>query len=252
MAAGCVGEGLAPSVWPPPNFRLVVEELRRDGESVHVVRRFQVNADGVVIYGTSSRPLVDASTGASWPVFDRLSVYRLEPKCVRALARRLDRIGIGELVAPVVGQESDAGSSLVVRWRAFEQRRDLPMSGRLRGQMAEIMGVISAHLPPGESFGVEMSKPIVTVLRGVPAPVEDLRGALAAYREQLRADPGDEAVLLATFALACSAGDRAGAERLLSQWLELKVGEVSGGFGDRPEQNPRDRAKLLAGFLPPK
>ena len=66
------------------------------------------------------------------------------------------------------------------------------MSGRLRGQMAEIMGVISAHLPPGESFGVEMSKPIVTVLRGVPAPVEDLPGALAAYREQLRADPGDE------------------------------------------------------------
>ena len=232
LAASCVGEGLPPSVWPPPNFRLVVEELSREGRSAHVVRRFQVNAEGTVIYGTSSQPLVDSGTGASWPVFDRLSVYRLEPKCVRALARRLDRAGIGELVVPAAGAESGSGVGLVVRWRAFEERRDLPSSGRLRGLMADIMAIVSAHLPDGESFEIEQSKPVVTVLRGVPVPVEDAAGALAAYREQLNADPGDEDVLLATYALACSVGERAEAERLLAQWIELKAGESSSGFED--------------------
>lgn len=250
LAGACIGDGLRPSVWPPPNFRLVVEEMRRDGESVDVVRRFQVNADGVVIYGTSSRPLVDATSGASWPVFDRLSVYRLEPKCVRGLARRLDRLGIGELVVPAAGSEPATGAGLVVRWRAFEQRRDLPMSGRVRGQLADIMAVISAHLPDGESFDVEMRKPVVTVLRGVPAPVDDAKGALLAYRERLRADPEDEGVLLATYALACSAGERAAAERVLARWVKLKSEAASAGFADISAAQIQARAEVLAGFLP--
>jgi hypothetical protein len=256
LLAACIGGGLSPSVWPPPNFRLLVEELSREGHSVHVVRRFQVDAEGTVIYGTSSQPLIDSATGASWPawlrapnypppVFDRLSVYRLEPKCVRALARR-----IGELVIPASGIEPESGSGLVVRWRAFEQQGELRSSGRLRGQMAEIMATVSAHLPDGESFQIEMSKPVVTVLRGVPAPVEGAEGALAAYRQRLDVDPGDEEVLLATYALACFVGERSEAKRLLEQWTELKAGQQDPGFGDNPEDTPQARAKVLARFLP--
>ena len=99
-AFGCMGSGLPPSVWPPSNFRIVVEELQTVGMSAHILRRWQVDASGLVIYGTSSKPLVDPESGASWPVFDRLSIYRLEPKCVRALSRRLDRLGISEIVVP--------------------------------------------------------------------------------------------------------------------------------------------------------
>lgn len=250
LLAACIGDGLPPSVWPPPNFRLVVEQLSREGHSVHVVRRFHVDAEGTVIYGTSSQPLIDSTTGASWPVFDRLSVYRLEPKCVRALARRINRIGIGKLVVPASEVEPEGGSGLIVRWRAFEQQRDLPSSGRLRGQMAEIMAIVSAHLPDGESFEIEMSRPVVTVLRGVPAPAESAEGALAAYRDRLAADPGNEDVLLATYALACVVGGRAEAERLLNQWTELKSGASTTGFGDNPADTPAARAKVLAGFLP--
>ena len=250
LLAACIGDGLSPSVWPPPNFRLVVEELSGEGRSVHVVRRFQVDAEGTVIYGTSSQPLIDSATGDSWPVFDRLSVYRLEPKCVRALARRIDGIGIGELVIPLSGIEPESVPGLRLRWRAFEQQGYLPSSGRLRGQMAEIMATVSAHLPDGESFQIEMSKPVVTVLRGVPAPVEGAEGALAAYRQRLDVDPGDEEVLLATYALACFVGERSEAERLLEQWTELKAGQQTPGFGDNPEDTPQARAKVLARFLP--
>ena len=144
---------------------------------------------------------------------DRLALAQVK----KTLARRLDRLGIGELVVPAAGSEPATGAGLVVRWRAFEQRRDLPMSGRVRGQMADIMAVISAHLPDGEAFDVEMRKPVVTVLRGVPAPVDDAKGALLAYRERLRADPEDEGVLLATYALACAAGERAAAERAAAE-----------------------------------
>jgi tellurite resistance protein len=116
--------------------------------------------------------------------------------------------------------------------------------------MADIMAVISAHLPEGESFDVEMRKPVVTVLRGVPAPVDNAKGALLAYRERLRADPEDEGVLLATYALACSAGERAAAERVLAMWVKLKSEAASAGFADISAAQIQARAEVLAGFLP--
>ena len=91
FAVACGGRELAPSIWPPEDFSLVVEETREDGDRMHVIRRLQVDASGLVIYGTSSQPLVDAKTGASLPVLDRLAVYGLEPTSLRFLARKLDR-----------------------------------------------------------------------------------------------------------------------------------------------------------------
>ena len=60
MLSGCAGVGLPPSVWPPKNFRLVVDEVQRDGRSAHVIRRLQVVADGTVIYEAMMQP------GDSW------------------------------------------------------------------------------------------------------------------------------------------------------------------------------------------
>lgn len=250
-AFGCMGSGLPPSVWPPSNFRIVVEELQTVGMSAHILRRWQVDASGLVIYGTSSKPLVDPESGASWPVFDRLSIYRLEPKCVRALSRRLDRLGISEIVVPSSAVAIGEGPGLSVQWQAFGSKRVLPSNGRLRGPMAEIMAVIASHLPPGEAFQVEMTRPIAPVLHGVPTPGLGGLDALQAYQELIAQDPEDEQFIIAAYALACSVGEREQAEQLLASWQRLKRSQPRPiGFQDDPEQTIDARIKSLSSLLP--
>lgn len=254
MLSGCAGVGLPPSVWPPKNFRLVVDEVQREGRSAHVIRRLQVVADGTVIYGTSSKPLVDPVTHASWPVFDRLSIYRLEPKCVRALARRIDRLGINDFVVPAsaVAGGSDDSPGLTLSWQAFGSQRVVPSAGRLRGPMAEIMAVVASHLPPGEAFATPMSRPIVPVLRSVPAPAEGAAGALRALNDRIEEDPEDASLVLAAYALACSAGERRNAEMLLERWQQLERARPRApGFADRGAVDVDARVRSLRVFLPP-
>ncbi|MCK5945189.1 MAG: hypothetical protein KAI24_24585 [Planctomycetes bacterium] len=250
-AASCIGGSLPPSVWPPANFRLVVDELKARDDGLRVVRRLHVDASGVVVYGTSARPLVDPETGASLPVFDRLSVYRLEPKSVRALARKLDRYGIGDLVVPMPASGLGEGPGLVLTWQAFAQRRVLTSTGRLRGRIGEIMALVAAHLPPGEQFESEMSRSVVPVLRGAPEPVVDVAGALTALREQLEQRPEDTVLLLEAFALACRADDRALAVELLERWLQVAEAEFgTSGFATDPDAAPRRRAEAMRRMLP--
>ena len=251
LLAGCVGNGLPPSVWPPNNFRLVVEEVQREGASVHVIRRIQVVADGTVIYGTSSAPLVDVETGVSWPVFDRLSVYRLEPDCVRVLARRIARLGISDFVVPASAVGQGVGPGLTLQWQAFGSQRIVPSSGRLRGPMAEIMAVVASYLPPGEAFATEMSRPIVPVLRGVPKPKVGVAEALLAFNERIREDPDDSELVLAAYALACSAGEWQHAEILLERWQQLERSKPrKPGFSDNAGSGIEARTKSLKSFLP--
>lgn len=250
-AVSCIGGGLSPSVWPPPNFVLVVDELQRDGDQLHVMRRLHVDASGVVIYGTSSQPLVDEASGASLPVLDRMSIYRLEPKSVRALARKLDRYDIGELVVPTLAAGGSGGPDLSLSWQAFDQKRVLSSSGRLRGRVGEIMALIAAHLPPGEAFDSEMNRPVVPVLRGVPEPVTDAEGALRALRAQLEARPEDDVLLLDAFALACRLGERELASELLQRWQVVAQAEVGeSGFATDPGSAPQRRAELFRRLLP--
>ncbi|MFN3242428.1 MAG: hypothetical protein ACE37K_13065 [Planctomycetota bacterium] len=251
VAASCIGGGLAPSVWPPPNFVLVADELRADADGMHVVRRLHVDASGVVVYGTSSQPLRDEQSGASLPVFDRMSIYRLEPKSVRALARKLDRYDIGELVVPTPVAGADGGPGLSLTWQAFDQRRRLTSSGRLRGRVGEIMALIAAHLPPGEAFDSEMNRPVVPVLRGVPEPATDVGGALAALQALLTERPDDPFLLLEAFALACRTGARDLATQLLDRWQAAAQAEIGGSaFATDPGSSPRRRAELYRRLLP--
>lgn len=250
LLGGCVGGGLAPTVWPPANFSLVVDETSSANARLDVVRRLYVDASGVVVYGTSSEPLVDAQTGASLPVFDRLCIYRLEPKSVRALARKIDRLGIGELLieAPAEGGE---GAGLAIAWRAFDEQRLLTTVGRVRGDVAEILGVVAAHLPPGEAFDTQLKRPVVPVLRGVPEPGAGAAAALEAYREQLDERPEDPVLLLDAFALACRRGDREGAEQLLGRWREAALAQGGdSAFATDPGAAPRARAEIYARMLP--
>ena len=220
LVVACGGRELAPSIWPPEDFSLVVEELREDGDRIHVIRRLQVDAGGFVVYGTSSQPLVDEQTGASLPVLDRLAVYALEPTSLRSLARKLNRLGITTMATPATAGSSSVGIS--VSWRAFAQRRVLTSSGRPRGSLGEVLALLAAHLPPGESFDTKMTRPVVSVLRGVPVPVTDASGALAAMIERLSERSTDAGLLLSAFALACRVGDQREAERLLDRWQDVE------------------------------
>jgi hypothetical protein len=231
LPAGCVGDELAPSVWPPADFECVVEEISFTDGRVDVVRRVRFTADGIVVYGTSSDPLTCTVTGApavvSLPVFDRLCIYELVPTCVRAFARRIDRLGILELGDLAGDIETASPTSLSVRWRAMGQQKSLLVRGRVHGPIAEILRVVTAHLPPGETFGLAglAERPPAAVLRGVPEPRLDAAGAMAAYTAVLTGRPRDPELLLEGFALACRSGSRRAAADWLAAWTQATAGE---------------------------
>jgi len=204
---------------------------------MHVLRQLRVDDLGFVVYGTSARPLVDATSGVSLPVFDRLAVYRLEPTSIRSLARSLERLEIAEWVPPARAGQGPVGQSIA--WTAFGRSNVLVSAGRPRGRFAEVLSQVAAYLPPGETLAAPLSRPVVPVLRGVPEPREDAEGALAALRALLVERPEDPVLLLNAFALACRLGYRSVAEPLLERW-GVAAADASSAFGDDPGA-PRGR-----------
>lgn len=248
-ALSCVGGGLAPSIWPPSDFSLVVEESRGDGDAVQVVRQLYVQASGVVIYGTSSRPLIDEEAGVSLPVLERMSIYQLEPASVRSLARKLNRAGIGAPVSPAATNSDSVVLSIL--WRGFAERSALVSSGRPRGSIGEVIALVAGHLPAGESFDTKMTRPVVSVLSGAPAPKDDAFGAYAALRTQLEVSPEDPVLLLDAFALACRLGEGGAATALLERWQAAAQAEFEDSGADEDATDaPAKRAAAFRRLLP--
>lgn len=248
----CASNEPVPSIWPPPDFSCQVEEVQlRDGV-LHVVRRVRFEASGVVVYGTSQRSLVDPATATALPVFDRLTVYELVPSCMRALARRIDRLGITKLDAAQGQRGATDEAALVMRWRAFGSEKVLTARGRVHGPMAEILAVVIAHLPPGERLALPgtMDRVVVPVLRGVPEPAVDAGGALLAHEALLTRHGEDAAWLLDAYALACALGQREVALGLLRRWGEHEaLRRPVGSFPDAPREGLT--AEILRRLLPP-
>jgi hypothetical protein len=245
------GAAQVPSEWPPPDFRLVVEDLGESGAGVVVTRRFSVGADGVCTYGRSPQPLVDPVTRTAVPVFSTLCAYRLRDECTRLLARKVHRRGVLDL-EPVQGDQNDTrGVSLRLYWRAFGNERTVVASGQIHGSLVRVLHVVNAYLPPDEAFSLAgmAGDPEPTNLTGVPEPVEGVVGALAWHEERLGERPEDADLMLDTFALACTAGERAKADRLLHRWSTLvSVRATSAApFTDPPRLLP----EMLQRMLPP-
>lgn len=249
--AACAAPKPPPSVWPPDDFVLVVDELReRDGVPT-VVRRCRVRADGLVVYGTATGPAIGDRRGLELPVLGRLAIYRLERQCVRALARAIDRCRVLEIEA-VAGEPggAESGQARVV-WRAFGRHRELQAFGRVHGALADILAIVGAHLPEGEAFELPgvAERGLPAVVRGAPRPREDLLPAFEALREQARRAPGDAGLQLDAFALACRLGLRGEAEQLLAAWSSATAAERA----ERalfPEGEPLLLPERLAALLP--
>ncbi|HEU4419922.1 MAG TPA: hypothetical protein VFT55_13400 [Planctomycetota bacterium] len=259
VGSACKSDERARSIWPPSDLEILVEELELDGAEARVLRRFRAvvlespaepGPDGLAAYGTSSHSVVDPETRTLLPVFDRLSVYRLVPTSIRALARRLDRAGIAELEHIQGERGVEEGTGLAMTWQAFGRRHVLTARGRLHGPMAEIMALVAAHLPPGENFGLPglAQRPVVPVLVGVPPPREGAAGALEAHERMLVERPEDQAWLLDAFALACHLSRRTSAEALLQRWSDATAPQrLANTF---PDEEPRLRPEVLQRMLP--
>jgi len=250
VGSACKSGALAESIWPPSDFEILVEELELNGTEARVMRRFRAGPDGLVTYGTSKKSVVDPETHTLLPVFDRLCVYRLVKESIRALARRLDRARIAELERIQGERGVEEGPGLAMTWQAFGRRHVVTARGRLHGPMAELMALVAAHLPPGETFGLPglAERPVVPVLVGVPAPREDAAGALEAHERMLAERPEDEVWLLDAFALACHLSRRNSAEALLQRWCDATAAERM--TNTPPEEEPRLQPEVLQRMLP--
>jgi hypothetical protein len=248
-STGCRGAKLAPSIWPPADFELVVEQMRVVGARLDVVQRFRVRSDGLVVFGTSTTTL-DAGE-VRLPVFDRVAVYQMVPECTRALARRLERCGVASLTGSQGEGGADADAAVVLTWQAFGSRKRITARGRVHGSFAEILAVVGAHLPAGERFDLPgvAERGVAAVLHDVPIPRAGVRESLEVHRSLHDQRPLDQVLLLDAFALACHVGDRELAVDLLARWQALTADErrEQQMF---PDGEPRPQLTALESLLP--
>jgi hypothetical protein len=214
-------------MWPPENFEIRVEEVHIGADGPRVVKRFRALANGVVTYATSTRSLVDPESKTQLPVFDRMCAYRLVPTSIRALARRIHRSGVLDLDTRQGERGMPATSYLVLAWQGMDRSAAITATGRVHGPMADILSIVMAHMPEGEVFDLPglADRPVVPVLRGVPAPRMDGIGALVAHTSLLAERPEDRTLLEDAFALACRLGHGSEARNLLQRWTAATADE---------------------------
>jgi hypothetical protein len=239
LLAACGATGVPASQWPPADFELSVAEQEPLVSAAAGIRCFRVRADGLVVYGTAAHQLGGEHPGPGVPVLSRMAIYELVPECTRSLAMFLERSRIREQ-DPTQGRAAEGdGGCVVVRFHAFGATTEVSLHGRVHGAMAGILGLVNAHLPAGEAFAAagaeERSRP--SLLRSVPAPVDDAAGALAAVESLLAQSPGDRFLLQQAFALACYLQRRPQAEQWWARWSEAEnsVAEVDRSAAWRPD-----------------
>lgn len=251
--ASCINDPIdVPSHWPPNDFELNVEEFCTDASGLRVARSFLVLADGTVLYRVAPDAVVDPKSEFALPVFRVLSCYRLLPVTTRILSRKLTTEGFDTL-DPVQGdQRVTGGTSFKISYRGFDDTKIVAASGMIHGALVRVMRAINAFLPPGEQFapaGLTGDRE-PALLRGVPAPKDDLPGALAFTATFATQHPDLAALRLDAFALACRQGDRLLALQQLDQW-ELARGDVGKEQQLFPEQGRRLSRQQLERVLPP-
>lgn len=217
MLAGCAAEELAPTIWPPADFRIEYEELAERAGRVVAVRRFAVDASGLAVYATMTQvvvepeleptPAANPRAPLALPVYGRLCAYQLVPECTRALARKLQRLGIGTLDLGPADRRDGTAPGARLRWRSFADARELGVATDVEWALGEILHVLAAHLPPGEPplVGCDPARKVEPVVQDVPPPTVDA-DAHTFWRQRALAAPDNDALWAAAFAAAVAAG----------------------------------------------
>lgn len=242
VLAGCAAEELAPTIWPPADFRIEYEELAEREGRVVPVRRFAVDASGLAVYATATGVVVEPEPATEppanprpplvLPVYGRVCAYQLVPECTRALARKLQRLGIGTLDTGPADRRDGTAPGARLRWRSFADARELGVATDVEWALGEILHVLAAHLPPGEPLlvGCDPARKVEPVLQGVPMPAIEA-DASGFWRQRALAAADDDALWAAAFAAAVAAGSGAGditsgrfAKDVLQGWRAARQG----------------------------
>lgn len=226
--AACRSNELPPSDWPPQDFAVqVVEKVAGDGSAGSFTRSFRVWPDGLALVAESDAPL----PGLDWgqPVYERLCVYRLDPRSTRTLGRVLQRTGLFADQARRAENSDREPGELTVAWTAFGNKGRTSLRTHDRAQVERVLAVVAGFLPDGVAFlGVE---PDLVHVSDVPLPGGGV-GAVQALREVARAHPRDFGVLLDLFALAVARREWPIAREVL---VELRNDDARAALGDEAE-----------------
>lgn len=244
--ASCVTKGGDEATrWPPPDFRLAVEEYRPfEGERIAPARSFVVLADGTALYREAAHLRFDPDGTLALPVFASACCYRLVPDSVRLLSRKLHKAGALDLAGQVEPRSGDRVLNFGLR--SGGKQVQVTAFGQVRGSLARQVRIANSYMPERCEFvpaGMG-GDPEQNRLRGVPAPVESLDGSLAFHLELLERFPKDAMLLLDAFVLACAKGDRELARSLLRRWRDLDAAApATGPFDD--DNRPPTVAQLM-------
>lgn len=244
--ASCATKGREDAAaWPPPDFRLAVEEYRPfEGDRIAPARSFVVLADGTALYREAAQLRFDPEGTLALPVFASACCYRLVPDSVRLLSRKLHKAGALDLASQVEARSGDR--VLAFGLRSGGRQVQVTAFGQVRGALARQVRIANSYMPERREFlpaGMG-GDPEENRLRGVPAPVESLEGSLAFHLELLERFPKDAMLVLDAFVLACAKGDRDLASSLLRRFRDLGTdAPAPGPFDD--DNRPPTVAQLM-------
>ena len=186
--------------------------------------------------------------GRSQPVFDTLSVYRLDQRSTRALGRSLQHAGLFDVGERPSENDGLPKPEFSVNWIAFGNHGRVGLDTHDRTVVERTVEAIAGYLPPRVKF-LELEAGAEHV-SDVPAPRRSMVAAVGALREVARAHPRDFALLLDLYVAAVAARDWRVAREALT---ELTHDDASEALGDeaelidwRREALPKLRALLPA------
>ena len=74
--SGCAGgPAPVPTIWPPPDFQLVVEEFEPGVRGLVPTQRFSVRSDGICVFARSTSQVADSRLRL--PVYAKICAYEL-------------------------------------------------------------------------------------------------------------------------------------------------------------------------------